>query len=467
MDITPILNLEKGKPLYVQLYQHIKDEIEVGRMVAGAKLPSIRQLALHLKVSKNTVETAYQQLLAEGYIESMPKSGMRVVQLEEDFPKSQSFSIFPKVKTEPTKKVLYDFQYGDIELDSFPLRIWKKYLNEALYQPSDVLMYGEKQGDYKLREQICSYLLHSRGIHCQPEQVLLTAGTQSSMNFLLQILQLQGKTVAMEDPGYDGVRSVFKLNQCETHAVELESDGLKLDQLEKLDTKLVYVTPSHQFPVGMVMSIQKRLKLLNWAKQHNAFIVEDDYDSEFRYEGQPIPALKSLDKGEKVIYLGTFSKSFLPSARLSYIVFPPNLIEKYKDELNIYSQGVSPIIQRAVFLFMCSGDFDRHIRKMRKLYHEKHRVLLESIKLMMGNRVEVIGEKAGLHILLRVKNDYYLDLIEKGLKKGVKVYSTKPYWQGETPFSDDLVLLGFGGLTVEQIKDGIRLLSQAWFSEND
>ncbi|MFE8699293.1 PLP-dependent aminotransferase family protein [Cytobacillus sp. FJAT-54145] len=462
MELTPILNSELRDPLYAQLYFYIKTEIENGRISAGKKLPSIRQLSLHLKVSKNTVETAYQQLLAEGYIESVPKSGMIVLELEE----VESVKIPPIIHPMIIEKehIKYDFQYGDIELEKFPYKVWKRYMNEAMDESNKSLfLYGEKEGEYELRSEISQYLYHGRGVACSPEQIVLTAGTQQAIILISQLLQLQGKSVAMENPGYDGVRSIFSLENCIVKPISIEKDGLDVDELSKSGAELAYVTPSHQFPLGMVMSIQKRMRLLNWAYETDSYIIEDDYDGEFRYIGQPITSLKSLDTGEKVIYLGTFSKSFLPAARLSYMVLPPALVSLYRDRFQSYSQSVSPIIQKAVYLFMKNGDFDRHIRRMRKIYHDKHKALLSELEKWMGGRVEIIGQRAGLHILLDVKDSKDEDFIQKAREKGIKVYPTRKFWLDEGRNPASFIMLGFGGLSVEEIGDGIRELSEAWF----
>jgi len=263
----------------------------------------------------------------------------------------------------------------------------------------------------------------------------------------------------MEEPGYSVVRTVFKNEGCHVVPVPLEKDGLSLEHVQSSRAKAVYVTPSHQFPFGMVLPISKRLQLLTWAYQTNGYIIEDDYDSEFRYRGQPIPSLKSLDEEERVIYLGTFSKSFLPTIRLSYIVLPPSLLVQYTSKFGHYNQSVSPIIQRAMALFIESGEFEKHIRRMRKSYQRKHQALLRNIEQNMGTKVNIIGENSGLHILLKVNTVSSFELIEAALQKGVKVYSPSKFWLYPTSESDTYIMLGFGGLSIEEIEKGIRLLA--------
>ncbi len=460
VELTPFLNKELPESLYSQLYNYIKKEIEEGRLLPGMKMPSIRQLTTHLKVSRNTVEAAYQQLQSEGYLESIPKSGIWVAEIEKPF-------LHPLVVEHPiqsncntSNEVLVDFQYGNVDPNKFPLKHWKKCLSDAVDQENNWLFqYGENQGDFELRREISNYLLQSRGVRSTPEQILVTAGTQASISIICRLLALRGKTVAMEEPGYSRVRSVLEDQGCYIEPVPLEKDGLSVEHIQKNSAKAVYLTPSHQFPLGMIMSISKRMRLLKWAYQSGGYIIEDDYDSEYRYQGQPIPSLKSLDEEERVIYLGTFSKSFLPSARLSYIVFPPSLTIQYSQKFEAYNQSVSPIIQRAITLFMQSGEFERHIRRMRKMYQRKHQALLRNIEQYMGNKVQIVGEKSGLHILLKLKGVTAIELIEHGLQKGVKVYSPSRFWHNPNQEGNSYIMLGFGGLSIEEIEKGVRLLA--------
>ncbi|KKB36877.1 PLP-dependent aminotransferase family protein [Bacillus thermotolerans] len=460
MELTPFLNKELPESLYSQLYHWIKKEIEEGRLLPGMKMPSIRQLTTHLKVSRNTVEAAYQQLQAEGYLESVPKSGIWVAEMEKPLLRPLEVEQPVMLESKPSSEVLVDFEYGNVDLEKFPLKQWKKCLSDAVDQESNWLFqYNENQGECELRQEISNYLLQSRGVRSAPEQILITAGTQASVALICHLLALRGNTVAMEEPGYSGIRSVLKDQGCQIDPVPLEKDGLSVEHIQTSRAKAAYVTPSHQFPFGMILSISKRMRLLKWAYQTGGYIIEDDYDGEFRYRGHPIPSLKSLDEQERVIYLGTFSKSFLPSARLSYIVFPPSLMAQYSQTCAAYNQAVSPIIQRAMALFMQTGEFERHIRRMRKVYQRKHQALLRSIEQYMGTQVKVVGEKSGLHILLELKEAKALELIESGLEKGVKVYSPSRFWLNPTTEGNAYIMLGFGGLSIEEIEKGVQLLA--------
>lgn len=460
MEITPFLNRELSEPLYSQLYHWIKKEIEEGRLLHGMKMPSIRQLATHLKVSRNTVVTAYQQLESEGYLESVPKSGIWVAEIEKAALHPMEKVIPVRQEWKSSNETLINFEYGNIDLEKFPLKVWKKCISDVVSQNNNWLFeYGEKQGEFSLRQEISKYLLQSRGVHCTPEQIIITSGTQNSISLICHLLNLQQEKVAIEEPGYNGVRNVFENEGCHMEPVPLEKDGLSLEHVHLSKAKAVYITPSHQFPFGMILSISKRIKLLNWAYQTGGYIIEDDYDSEFRYKGQPIPSLKSLDEEERVIYLGTFSKSFLPSIRLSYMVLPPSLLDQYTQNFRNYNQSASPIIQRAMALFMESGEFERHIRRMRKKYQRKHQTLIKSIEQNMGSKVRIIGEDAGLHILLKLNTVSCFELIETALQKGVQVHSPLKFWLHPTSESHPYIMLGFGGLSIEEIEKGIQLLA--------
>ncbi|WP_318505776.1 PLP-dependent aminotransferase family protein [Bacillus sp. T3] len=286
MELTPFLDKKLPEPLYSQLYNWIKKEIEEGRLLTGTKLPSIRQLTNHLKVSRNTVEAAYQQLQSEGYLESVPKSGIWVAEMEQPLLHPIVVEQLINLEVKPSSDIVVDFEYGNVDLEKFPLKQWIKCLSESVDQENNWLFqYSEKQGEFELRQEISNYLLQSRGVRSSPEQIIITAGTQASIMLLCQLLELHGKSVAMEEPGYSGVRSVLEDQECHIEPVPLEKDGLSMEHLHACSANAVYVTPSHQFPVGMVLPFSKRMQLLKWAYQTGGYIIEDDYDGEFRYLG--------------------------------------------------------------------------------------------------------------------------------------------------------------------------------------
>lgn len=466
IEIMPIFDYKKKIPLYVQLYEYIKKEIQSGTIKPETKLPSKRNLSSHLGISLNTIQSAYEQLCAEGYVESKERKGIFVKRIEDDLLLNQGIQIELNNNKALSKETEYliDFSSGKIDLDYFPYSIWRKLTIQSLYSDQgSVLLLGQPEGELCLREEISKYLFQSRGVKCSAEQIIIGAGTQ----FLLTLLcMLIGKkySYAIENPGFHRARHIFKDYGINVQAISIDEDGICIEDLKRSSAKVVYVTPSHQFPYGMVMPISRRIELLSWCSVINGFIIEDDYDSEFRYKGKPIPSLQGLDKSGNVIYMGTFSKSLIPSSRISYIVLPSVLLSKYQEHFKIYKQTVSRLHQDTLYRFMKEGYWTRHINRMRTLYRKKHKLLLSSITKYMGRRVQIIGENAGLHVLLKVKNGMSEEeLIKTAHRKKVKVYPTSIYYDKYDDSEFPIILLGFGGLKVNQVDEGIRLLKEAWF----
>lgn len=465
MDICPQLDSKTNEPLYLQLYQYFREEIQSGGIPSFKRLPSIRELADDLHVSKTTVQTAYQQLLAEGYIESKERSGYFVVEIEKEpfgnMPHVSQPSPSFKKPSSAQKEMLIDFYLSGTDVNHFPFDKWKTCMNQSL--DPDFLSYGDKQGESGLRAALSDYLRQARAVNCTAEQIVMSAGTQTTVRLLCQLIGMDGKKIAMEEPGYQGVRHVFQELGFEVVPIKLEQDGIHLDELKKSGAKVVYITPSHQYPLGMVMPITKRIKLLQWAEENGGLIIEDDYDGEFRYHGKPIPSLQGLDTHGNVIYAGTFSKSLMPAIRMSYFVLPTKLVNIFQEKMNVYDQTVSRLHQRSLQLFMESGEWHRHIRRMKKIYEKKHDLLLHTIKSLMGDHVEITGQNAGLHIAMQVNSDKSPDeLVQIAEQTGVKIYSTTVNWISDQEEEPPLILLGFGGLSEKQIVEGIELLYKAW-----
>lgn len=480
VSITPHLDKKLDDPLYVQLYRYIRESVETGKLPSGGKLPAIRALAQHLSISKNTVEAAYAQLLAEGYVESRERGGYVIQPIEELWHSpaaavsETSLSLFNKqpdgsssIQREKSLE-RYEFRYGDIAFDRFPLDLWKSCLSQAIteYAPSDpfdILGYGDRFGHPGLRQALAEYVYQSRGVSCAADQIFICAGTQYAVSLLLQAMELRRLPFAMEEPGYNGVRTVLSGMDCNVTSIAIREDGIDVAELEQSDAAVAYVTPSHQFPLGMVMPIEKRLRLLKWASGKDGLILEDDYDSEFRYGSRPIPSLKALDADDRVIYMGTLSKAFLPGVRLSYVIMPRGFIPLMRDKLEAYSCSVSPMLQQAVLLFMKQGHYGRHVRRMRRFYHARYRALTEAIRQYMGDRAEIVGDSSGMHILLKVPGRSADELIRLGEEIGCLLFSAAKHWYEPNEEARQFVMLGFGGMDEEKLTEGVRKLTQAWF----
>ncbi len=469
LELTIELKADSSKCLYEQIYEHIRKEIKEGKLLQGERLPSTRSLAENLQIARSTVELAYEQLLSEGYIESQPYRGYFVSKVEELFqlvePKEAKSS--EVIKKEPvTDKVIYtyDFSPTQIDMSQFPFSVWRKIHKNVLSDGNEKLYaQGNARGDYGLRETIARYLHASRGVNCTPEQVIVGAGNDYLLMLLEKILGPQ-IPIAMENPTYKRAYQIFQSFQYPITTVDMDENGMKVEELRKSKARLVYVMPSHQYPTGVVMPIGRRGELLKWAsEQADRYLIEDDYDSEFRYRGKPIPSLQASDKNDRVIYMGTFSKSIAPAIRVSYMVLPMKLVEEYEKKCAFYSTTVSRIEQKILDEFIKEGYFERHLNKMRKCYKDKHDYLLELLE-PFEKHFSITGENAGLHLLLTAKEEVSEDtLIKKAMQHGVKVYGlSESYVNGGKEGQKGTVLLGYGGLTKQEIEEGVIALKEAW-----
>ena len=484
-EMTIRLRTDGKVRLYEQIYEHIKKEIRDGKLLAGERLPSTRFLAEYLQVARSTVDYAYGQLLAEGYIESRPCKGYFVCPIEELFRlegqnRGQGeFAAYgiqkvgcgddileKAVGTQAdicgAKNYQWDFSPYDIDMSGFPFSVWKKITKNILtYANSELFSRGEAQGDYELRVTISRYLHSSRGVNCRPEQIIVGAGNDYLLLLLEKILGRHVR-IAMEDPTYVRSYRIFRSFAYDIVTVDMDEQGMRVEPLERENVRAAYVMPSHQFPTGVVMPIRRRLELLKWAAgATDRYLIEDDYDSEFRFQGKPIPALQASDELGKVIYLGSFSKAIAPAIRVSFMVLPEPLLEIYRRDCSFYSCTVSRIDQSILNEFIRDGYFERHLNKMRKIYRAKHELLLEELGPFRKKFV-VSGENAGLHLLLTAGEAAdEKELVHLAAKQGVRVYGLSED-MAKSPAGSASVLLGFGGMSTEQITEGVKRLKTAW-----
>jgi len=449
----------ENAPLYLAIYRQLRAQIESGELAAGSKLPSKRAMASQLGVSVNTVDGAYGQLQSEGFIDSRPRSGFFVCNI--DALRWQSAAERPVSCGSPhARDVAVDFSPGGVAREKFPFSVWQRLLRECLEQP-DSLGRSEPQGDPGLREAVADYLHAARGVQCSPEQVVIGAGTDSLLSMLSYILP-DACSVAVENPVYNRAYRLFARMGHAVLPAAIDHQGVMVEPLEPLDRVLLYTTPSHQYPLGLSMPMGRRVKLLNWSGAGELrYIVEDDYDSEFRYDARPVPSLQSIDRAGRVIYLGTFSRSVAPSLRVSYIVLPPRLLSLYREQYAGFPSGVSTLEQAALREFLRRGHFETHLNRMRVYYRNKRRLLLECLAPLQG-QLRVIGEAAGHH--LTVKSETGLteaELCRRALAAGVRVGPISPYFMGSCPY-EGKVLLGFGALSDEAVRDGAARLIRAW-----
>ncbi len=453
----------KGKiPLYEQIYLSFKKDIQTGKISFGEKLPSTRRLSKSLGVSRSTVELAYEQLLSEGYIESKPYKGYYAAQMEELYHLEPLRAAAVK-KVEQEREYRYDFTPNGLDLKSFPYNAWRKLSKEILLDDRvELFRAGDSKGEYGFRRAICGYLYQARGVNCVPEQVVIGAGSDYLLMLLCMILGRE-HIIAVENPTYKQAYRLFLSQSYKVMPIAMDRSGMEVGILQKTAADVAYVTPSHQYPTGIVMPIGRRMELLKWADEsQRRYVIEDDYDSEFRYKGKPIPALQGYDAHGRVIYLGTFSKSIAPAIRLSYMVLPEPLLDVYEEKCSFLNSTVSKVDQLIVQRFIEDGYYERHLNKTRALYKNRHDQLISSLKPLLGH-CEISGEYAGVHLLLTFKNDRTEEeLIELAKKEDIRVYGLSDYIVGNLPGQKPTVLLGYANLSEEKIREAGRILCKIW-----
>ncbi len=461
-ELTIRLEAGSPSPLYEQIYEHIKTEIKNGELPFEERLPSTRMLAKHLQVSRSTVELAYEQLLSEGYIESLPYRGYFVCRLDGIVHLEERKLVLPRRRAEQKPVYTYDFSPSGIDVNSFPHNTWKKLSKSILMEENkELFMLGDPQGEESLRTTIAAYLHQARGVSCTAEQVVVGAGNDYLLMLLVNLLG-NGCRVAMENPTYKKAYHVLASMAESVAAVEMDKSGMDVEALERSGARVAYVMPSHQFPMGTVMPVKRRMELLLWASEKEGrYVLEDDYDSEFRYKGKPIPALQGFDAKGKVVYLGTFSRSIAPSIRISYMVLPQSLLEIYQEKGRCFSCTVSKVDQMLIMRFLREGHYERHLNRMRAVYKSRHDVLLEELG-SLGGICEVSGENAGVHLLLHFANGMSgEEAVARAKKAGVRVYGLSDFIIGRQ-IASPTVILGYATMEEEGIREAVGRLREVW-----
>lgn len=444
------------RPLYRQLYTTLKEAIQRGDLTDGTKLPSVRTLMSQLSISKTPIETSFQMLIEEGYIKSRPRSGLFVVR-----PPQMDTAEKAEVQTSSSKSLssslqanFINFDLLSVDAESIPVRDWRAALSETLLTSSHLLhQYGDTQGEIGFRTSLSQYLNVSRGVRCVPEQIVVGTGISSMIRLLANLMESSHPVAAFEEGGIAQVRSHFT-----NHGFKIVDTPLTEDQID-LDSSItaLYLTPSHR-PSGAPLSYPMRMKLLNWASESNAYIIEDDYDGEFRHSGRTIPAMQGLDQQERVIYMGTFSKVFSPSLRMNYLILPSHLLFKLKEAGHLLSPP-SRIDQLAMQTYMEQGKLYQQIRRMRKIYRDKRERLIQLTKQHLEPFVSVVKDGAGLYIELTILHPSCTaeELRQLADQSGVRIYLST-----QSAGTPPKVYLGYGGISKQEMKRGILLLKKAW-----
>ena len=464
-ELTINLNAASKQPMYEQIYEYIKIEIQRGHIPSEEKLPSTRALSKYLQISRSTVDLAYEQLVSEGYIEAVPCKGYFVNRIEglhylETLKEKEQVE-----RKRPAEKYLVDFKTTGIDLDSFPYNTWRRLSKNVLLDgENDLFCMGDSKGEWELRCTISNYLHQARGVNCEPEQIIVGAGSE----YLLMLISrmLGRRNIAMESPTYKQAYHILKSMEHKINMVSMDEAGICVEKLKETDSDVVYVMRSHQFPLGIVMPLKRRMELLSWASQkEERYIIEDDYDSEFRYKGKPIPALQGYDHNDKVIYLGTFSKSIAPAIRISYMVLPKPLLKVFEETCGFYSSTVSRVDQTIVKNFVKEGYYERHLNKMRAIYKGKHDVLINELKTFKS-MCHIEGENAGVHMILRIIDGRKEEeLIALAKSAGIRVYGISDYYISQADRKETRLILGYANLKEEEIIKACNILKKVWLQK--
>ncbi len=479
--ILPMFTVDRQarKPLYRQIYDAYRAAIVSGNLRPGQRVPSTRGLAAELGVSRFPVLNAYAQLLAEGYFESRVGAGTVVCsllpgQLTAGEPSGarpaatcsgprrvgRRCSIPSSVATSPWLLGSGAFGVGQVAFDQFSLRLWSNLVARLCRKmDAESFRYGNQMGSKALRATIATYLRTARSLRCEAEQIMIVSGSQQALEISARVLLDPGSRVWVEEPGYRLARDVLALAGCHLVPVPVDPEGLDVNAGIKLCRKAraAVVTPSHQFPLGVTMSAPRRFQLLEWAQHTGSWIIEDDYDSEYRYESQPIASLQGLDANARVIYIGTFSKVLFPSLRLGYIVIPTDLVDRFLAIRRAMDLGPPRFYQEVLAAFIREGHFARHIRKMRGIYRERRTALVDSIGKELGSRIEVLGREAGMHLTVTLPSGSHdLEIAERAARQKLWLWPLSPFYMGKA--SRPGFILGFGSATVPEIAPAVRKL---------
>lgn len=432
---------EKEGPRYLQIYEYYKELIRTGKLEAGTKIPSIRKGAEQFQISRTTLESAYMLLMAEGYIMSRPQSGFFVTDIMK---KRQPSSLINTPKKIKHKDIQYDFATANVDRQSFRFDLWRRYMKNALRQDERLFSYGEPQGEREFRQVLCEYLQKNRNVICSEEQIVIGAGVQSLLHILCSILDGE-KKVAFQSKRYVQGQTIFQ-----DHGYEI------LDEYKDARTAVYYMSPSYLWGRDSLMSVQERMDLIRESQERHFLIIEDDYNSEFRYFQRPVPSIQGLAGGTGVVYLGTFSKMLLPSIRMSYMVLPPEMTEKYEERKNRYNQTASKAEQIAITQFIRDGQLERQIRKSRKIHIMKSEALKAAVEEIFGNRGSIQFDEGVFSVLLQLETRVKAKQIaEKLLEHGVAVIALDSETEGKAEF-----LLSSTNVDVKDYKEALLKIKE-------
>ena len=441
-------------PLYEQVYKHIKSDIISGILSPGEKLPSKRSFARNNGISTITIQNAYDQLISEGYVFTVPKKGYYVANINEmsRVPAGTSIKLDIKIPEKPAK-FRFDLSNNKINPDNFPFSIWAKLLRETMSERSRELMEVSPTGGiYELRAAIADYLKSFRGMLVDPDQIVIGAGTEYLYGLLIQILG-KNKKYCIENPGYKKLAQIYKQYHIECGFADIDDSGISVDSLHKSGADIAHISPNHHFPTGITMPANRRYEVLAWANEEaGRYIIEDDYDSEFRANGKPLPTLFSIDACEKVIYMNTFSKSLTPTIRISYMILPVHLANIFYSRLSFYSCTVSNFEQYTLASFIDRGYFEKHINRMRLYYIRQRKRLISCIEnSSLKDKCEIIENESGLHFLLRLRTDIPDEVLKEKMKEsGIKIQSLSEFYLSDEGAKEHYFIINYSNIDLNK-----------------
>ncbi|WP_028042932.1 PLP-dependent aminotransferase family protein [Candidatus Stoquefichus massiliensis] len=443
--------------MYEYLYQCIKEDIIHLKLTPHEKLPSKRAFAKNQNVSLITIENAYNQLLIEGYIYSIEKKGYFVSEIQyPNIPTKKAVKLPQEIK----KAYLIDLKTNSVSPKHFPFSTWSKLTRQVLSsQDSELLTRPPQQGCLALRETICKHLYAFSGMNVLPQQIIIGAGTEYLYNLVIQLLGRQ-LIYALENPGHHSISKVYQLNDISYQYIPLDKDGLNIKELKKSQAHVVHISPAHHYPTGITMPIKRRLEILKWANDHQNYIIEDDYDSEFRLRGKPISTLYQIDQNERVIYMNTFSKTLAPSFRISYMVLPPHLVQRFQEKLHFYACSVSSFEQIILAEFMQQGYFEKHINRMRNSYKLIRDDFLSQLHASpIAHQIRITEENAGLHFLLHYTSPFHdNEIVQQAAAIGLHISTLSQFY--DIPYDSHTIVVNYSGLAFHQIPVAIELLNR-------
>lgn len=454
-----------AESLYQHLYKCIKSDILSGKLSVGTKLPSKRSFAKNLGISTITVENAYAQLLAEGYISSLPKKGYFVNQAARQWVSAPSASPCCAEPLPQPTPYLADFVTSQTNPDNFPFSTWAKLMREIIAQRSTDLMRNPPgAGISELRTAICNHLRQFRNMDIAPGQVVIGAGTEYLYGLLIQLLGYD-KVYAVENPGYRKASQIFRSNHVECRYAAMDHDGIHVDSLEEIGADIVHLSPAHHYPTGIITPIGRRYELLDWASASaSRYIIEDDYDSEFRLTGRPIPMLQSIDCMEKVIYMNTFSKSLASTIRVSYMILPRHLMDRYVSDFSFYACTVSNFEQYTLARFLQEGYFEKHINRMRTYYKGLRDALVDAIKKSpLSSRVRITEENSGLHFLMQVDTKMSdEEIVRAAADRGIRIACLSQYYMDGSSAQEHVLVMNYSGLRTDNLAEAVNTLADCF-----